>query len=67
MPNWDKIIVGDAFKLPSRAPRFYLDLMYKRRVDLLDHGHLGPEASYMPICDAWRSNRKTTKDQPVTR
>jgi len=27
MPNWNKIIVGNAFKLPSRAPRFYLDLM----------------------------------------
>ena len=27
MPNWNKIIIGDAFKLPSRAPRFYLDLM----------------------------------------
>jgi hypothetical protein len=27
MPNWNKIIVGDAFKLPSRNPRFYLDLM----------------------------------------
>jgi hypothetical protein len=27
MPNWNKIIVGNAFKLPSRAPRFYLDLV----------------------------------------
>jgi len=27
MPNWNKIIVGDAFKFPSRNPRFYLDLM----------------------------------------
>ncbi len=27
MPNWNKIVVGNAFKLPSRAPRFYLDLM----------------------------------------
>lgn len=27
MPNWNKIIVGDAFKLPSRHPRFYLDLI----------------------------------------
>jgi len=27
MPSWNKIIVGNAFKLPSRAPRFYLDLM----------------------------------------
>jgi hypothetical protein len=27
MPNWNKIVVGNAFKLPSRNPRFYLDLM----------------------------------------
>ena len=27
MPNWNKIIIGNAFKLPSRVPRFYLDLM----------------------------------------
>ncbi len=27
MPNWNKLIVGDAFKLPSRNPRFYLDLI----------------------------------------
>jgi hypothetical protein len=27
MPNWNKLIIGDAFKLPSRAPRFNLDLM----------------------------------------
>ena len=27
MPNWNKLIVGNAFKLPSRNPRFYLDLV----------------------------------------
>jgi hypothetical protein len=27
MPDWKRIIVGDAFKLPSRNPRYYLDLM----------------------------------------
>jgi hypothetical protein len=27
MPNWNRIIVGDAFKLPSRNLRFYLDLI----------------------------------------
>jgi hypothetical protein len=27
MPNWKQIIVGDAFKLPSRNPRYYLDLV----------------------------------------
>jgi hypothetical protein len=27
MPNWNKLIVGDAFKLPSRNPRSYLDLI----------------------------------------
>src|SRR5712692_9475646 len=27
MPNWNRIIVGDAFKLPSRNPRFYVDLI----------------------------------------
>jgi hypothetical protein len=27
MPNWNRIIVGDAFKLPSRNPRFYTDLI----------------------------------------
>lgn len=26
MPDWNRIIVGDAFKLPSRDPRYYLDL-----------------------------------------
>lgn len=25
--DWKRIIVGDAFKLPSRNPRFYLDLV----------------------------------------
>jgi hypothetical protein len=27
MTNWKQIIVGDAFKLPSRNPRYYLDLV----------------------------------------
>jgi hypothetical protein len=27
MPDWNRIIVGDAFKLPSRDPRYYLDLV----------------------------------------
>ena len=27
MLDWKRIIVGDAFKLPSRNPRYYLDLM----------------------------------------
>jgi hypothetical protein len=25
--DWKRIIVGDAFKLPSRNPRYYLDLV----------------------------------------
>ena len=28
MPDWNPIIVGDAFKLPSRDPRYYLDLVF---------------------------------------
>ena len=27
MTDWKQIIVGDAFKLPSRNPRYYLDLV----------------------------------------
>src|ERR1700730_6548861 len=27
MPDWKQIIVGDAFRLPSRDPRYYLDLV----------------------------------------
>jgi len=27
MPNWKQIVVGDAFRLPSRNPRYYLDLV----------------------------------------
>lgn len=26
MPEWKRIIVGDAFRLPSRNPRYYLDV-----------------------------------------
>lgn len=27
MPNWQRIIVGDAFKLPHKHPRYYSDLV----------------------------------------
>ncbi|OJD35242.1 het-domain-containing protein [Diplodia corticola] len=42
---------------------FYFDLMYKHRVDVTNYsGHAGPAASsYMPIRDAWKSNRRTSK------
>ncbi|SRR6266481_1030836 len=26
MPNWNRIVVGDAFKLPSKSPRYYVDV-----------------------------------------
>jgi hypothetical protein len=32
MPNWKQIVIGDAFKLPRRAPRYYLDLVLNRAV-----------------------------------
>ncbi|KAB2578821.1 hypothetical protein DBV05_g2578 [Lasiodiplodia theobromae] len=41
---------------------FYFDLMYKQRVDVANYsGEVGPASGYMPIRDAWRSNRTTTK------
>lgn len=41
---------------------FYFDLMYKHRVDVANYsGEVGPASGYMPIRDAWRSNRTTTK------
>lgn len=42
----------------------YVDLLYKRQFNVSQHGgKVGPVDKYMPIMEAWRSGRTTTKPQ----
>lgn len=42
--------------------RVYYDFIYRRRLDVAQHGgQVGPADGYMPIAEAWRSGRTTTK------
>jgi len=59
MPNWNKLIVGDAFKLPSRAPRFYLDLILWFPTFLTSFW-------FVECFHGWRMNRWDVRDAALS-
>lgn len=43
---------------------FYMDLIYKTHIEISSYGgYTGPSPSYVPLMEAWRSGRITTKTQ----
>lgn len=53
---------GISTKERSTDFEFYLNLVYKRRVDVGSYGGVvGPHSNYSPFGEAWRSGRQTTK------